>query len=102
MKTESIRRAIALKYKDGDEISSTVVSSATSELAEEVIKSTLESEAPIHKNKKLVKELRKVDLLEQLPEELFAIAAEMLAYTFDIDTLAGKNYDLDDLGEEGA
>ena len=76
------RAAVALKY-DGDK-APTISATGTHELAEEIIRIAREHEVPLYENAELASILARLSLNEQIPESLYRVIAEILAFAFHI------------------
>lgn len=75
--------AVALKY-DG-ESAPTIAASGTYELAEEIVRIAREHGVPLYENPDLAGILARLDLNEEIPETLYQVIAEILAFAFNID-----------------
>ncbi len=78
------KKAAALKYNKG--LSSPIVTAmGFGEFAERIIDTAIESDVPIVENEELVSTLSNVPVGENIPEELYEIVAEILAYIYSIE-----------------
>jgi flagellar biosynthesis protein len=75
--------AVALKY-DGTR-APTVTASGTYELAEEIIRIARENGVPLYENAELAGILARLDLNEEIPETLYKVVAEILAFAFNLE-----------------
>ena len=75
-------KAVALHY-DGKH-SPTVTASATGDIAEQIVALAKEFNVPIYQNQELVALLAMLDLHEEVPEALYYIIAEVLAFAYQI------------------
>lgn len=80
--------AVALKY-DGKR-APTVAASGLDEVAEEIIRIAREHDVPLYENAELAGILARLDLDEEIPETLYRVIAEILAFAFH---LQGKTPD---------
>lgn len=78
------QKAVALSYKKGDGAPS-IVAKGEGYLAEKIMEVGKEENVPIVKDTKLVEELTKIDLGENIPPELYQVVAEILVFISDID-----------------
>ncbi|WP_323752111.1 EscU/YscU/HrcU family type III secretion system export apparatus switch protein [Marinobacter sp.] len=85
--------AVALKY-DGKR-APIISATGTWELAEEIIRIAQENDVPLYENAELAGILARLSLNEEIPEELYRVIAEILAFAFHI---RGKTPD--DVGPE--
>ncbi|MDL0430045.1 EscU/YscU/HrcU family type III secretion system export apparatus switch protein [Marinobacter sp. TBZ242] len=76
------RAAIALKY-DGEK-APTISATGTRELAEEIIRIAREHDVPLYENAELASILARLSLNEEIPESLYRVIAEILAFAFHI------------------
>ncbi|WP_417566107.1 EscU/YscU/HrcU family type III secretion system export apparatus switch protein [Marinobacter sp.] len=76
------RAAVALKY-DGDK-APTISATGTHELAEEIIRIAREHNVPLYENAELASILARLSLNEEIPESLYRVIAEILAFAFHI------------------
>lgn len=78
----SHQTAVALKY-DGDK-APTVAATGTYELAEEIIRIAREHGIPLYENAELASILARLELNEEIPETLYRVIAEILAFAFNL------------------
>ncbi len=75
-------RAIALKY---DEINAPkLVAKGESEIASEIIKIAQEYGVPLYENSELVDILAKLELGDEIPEVLYRVIAEIIAFAYHL------------------
>ncbi|WP_372966008.1 EscU/YscU/HrcU family type III secretion system export apparatus switch protein [Marinobacter sp.] len=74
--------AVALKY-DGER-APVISATGTWELAEEIIRIARENNVPLYENAELAGILARLSLNEEIPEELYRVIAEILAFAFHI------------------
>jgi flagellar biosynthesis protein len=74
--------AVALKY-DGEK-APTITATGTAELAEEIIRIAREHGVPLYENPELAGILARLDLNEEIPETLYRVVAEILAFAFHL------------------
>lgn len=75
--------AVALKY-DGTH-APTIAATGTYELAEEIIRIAREHGVPLYENAELAGILARLDLNEEIPETLYRVIAEILAFAFNLE-----------------
>lgn len=80
--------AVALKY-DGNR-APTVAASGLDQVAEEIIRIAREHDVPLYENAELAGILARLDLDDEIPETLYRVIAEILAFAFH---LQGKTPD---------
>lgn len=74
--------AVALKY-DG-KCAPTIAATGTHELAEEIVRIAREHNVPLYENPELASVLARLELNEEVPETLYQIIAEILAFAFNL------------------
>ena len=86
--SEKAKRAIGLKYEGGDKKSTPkVVSKGYGDLAQAIIDMAQESGVLIHEDPYLSEILSTLDIGQDIPEALYFVIAELLAYSY---VLQGK------------
>ena len=75
-------RAVALRYATDEMAAPKVVAKGRGELAERILSISAESEVPVVEDSVLVELLEAVDLMEEIPTELFTAVAETLAFLY--------------------
>ena len=83
------RAAVALKY-DGEK-APTISATGTHELAEEIIRIAREHNVPLYENAELASILARLSLNEEIPESLYRVIAEILAFAFHIRGLTPED-----------
>lgn len=78
------RHVVALSYREGN-TAPRVVARGYGELAERIIEEAKHHNIYIHDSPELVSLLMQVRLDEQIPETLYHVVAELLAWIIDID-----------------
>ncbi|WP_370258746.1 EscU/YscU/HrcU family type III secretion system export apparatus switch protein [Marinobacter nauticus] len=78
----NIPAAVALKY-DGER-APVISATGTWELAEEIIRIARDNNVPLYENAELAGILARLSLNEEIPEELYRVIAEILAFAFHI------------------
>ncbi|WP_336366917.1 EscU/YscU/HrcU family type III secretion system export apparatus switch protein [Marinobacter sp. C2H3] len=74
--------AVALRY-DGDR-APTVAATGTHGLAEEIVRIARDHGVPLYENPELAATLARLSLNEEIPETLYRVIAEILAFAFHI------------------
>ena len=83
MADSKTKRAVALKY-DGKS-APTIAATGNFELAEEIIRIAREHGVPLYENAELAGILARLDLNEEIPESLYRVIAEILAFAFNLE-----------------
>ena len=75
-------QAVSLEY-DG-ESPPTLTASAEGDLADEIIRIAQEHDVPIYENQSLVDLLRRMELGDEIPKELYLIIAQLIAFVYHL------------------
>lgn len=84
------REAIALLY-DGDQ-APTLTAKGEGELADQIIQLAMEYEVPIYQNADLARMLARMELGDQIPEELYRTIAEIIAFAWYLKGKAPEGF----------
>lgn len=76
--------AVALAYRDGD-FAPKVVARGNGAVAEEIIRRAREAGVFVHHSADLVRLLMRVDLDTHIPQELYLVIAELLAWLYRVE-----------------
>lgn len=85
---KEIEKAVALRYNPDKDNVPVVVASGRGLIAEQIKKAADSSGIPLRQDKEIIDYLMTLDLYEEIPPELYAVVAEILAYIYAMD----KNY----------
>lgn len=80
--TSNPSAAVALKY-DGER-APVIAASGTHELAEEIVRIAREHNVPLYENPELASILARLELNDEIPETLYRVVAEILAFAFNL------------------
>jgi flagellar biosynthesis protein len=85
------KMAVSLSY-DADEPQAApkVLASGKGEIAEEIIKIAEENQIPLYEDPILAELLGKLEIDTEVPPELYVLVAEVLAFVYKLDRMAGK------------
>lgn len=86
-RTDTYRKAVALTYKAGTG-APRVTAKGRGKVAEKIIEAAGRNGIYIHEDPALVETLSALDLNDEIPESLYVIVAELLAFLY---ALEGKN-----------
>lgn len=84
------RKAVALKYNPDLRSAPVVVAKGKGAVAEEILKRAAESGVPIQEDASLVEVLSKLDLEQEIPQELYQLVAEVLSFVYRSDRRASQ------------
>ncbi len=81
-KREKVKKAAALRYDHGQDERPFVVSRGEGVVAEEILRVARERNIPIKQDEGLVDSLLRLNYMQEIPEELFYLAAEVLVFAY--------------------
>lgn len=85
MEDREIEKAVALRYDmDKDEVP-VVVAKGQGFIAQKIKEIAVESGVPLKEDKELADYLMSLELYEEIPPELYAVIAEILAFIYRMD-----------------
>jgi flagellar biosynthesis protein len=82
MKDEKQDKAVALKYERGKDPAPKVAAKGRGAIAEKILAIARENNIPVKQDKLLLDALYKLDINEEIPEELYRVIAEILAFVY--------------------
>jgi flagellar biosynthesis protein len=82
------KRAVALKYKMYENKAPVVVAKGRGIIAEKILEIAKANNIPVREDADLVALLSKVDLMGEIPPELYQVFAEILTYIYTINKKA--------------
>lgn len=86
-KNKSVKSAVGLKYKDGDKSAPKVIAKGFGDLADEIVAVAKENGVLVHEDPYLSELLNRLDLGQEIPEQLYFVIAELIAFSY---VLQGK------------
>ena len=90
MTSISPNQAIALKY---DEVTAPkLTAKGQADIAEQIIEIAKEHNIPIYENSELVNILSKLELGDEIPEVLYRVIAEIIAFAYHLQGKTPKNF----------
>ena len=84
------KKAVALKYKPGDDHAPRVTAKGTGRLAERIIEMARKHGIPVKDAPDLVEVLSRLDLHDEIPPELYVVVAELLAFVYRLNQEKGS------------
>ncbi len=78
--------AVSLQYNRGANSAPKVTAKGQGWVAEKIIAMAEEQNIPIKKDKDLMELLEKIDVGQEIPEALYKIVAELLAWVYTLNT----------------
>lgn len=85
--TDKDKKAVALKYERGKDAAPTVAAKGRGAVAERILALAKEHKIPIEKDSTLLEALYRLDLNEEIPEDLYQVVAELLAFIYRMNAL---------------
>ncbi|RJP23340.1 MAG: hypothetical protein C4527_20540 [Candidatus Omnitrophota bacterium] len=76
------KRAVALRYKQGDDAAPVVVAKGRGAVADKIIAIAQEHDIPLYQDPDLVEILSSIDLGNFIPHDLYKAVAEVLAFVY--------------------
>ena len=73
------KRAVALKY-DGSEVAPIVIASGMGYLAEKIVETAVQNEVPVFEDDSLATMLSRLELGQEIPEELYQTIVDIYIY----------------------
>lgn len=84
------RSAIAIRYDIEKDIAPVILAAGRGDFAEEILQVAEENKIPFYEDKGLADLLLKLEVDTEIPQELYVLVAEILAFIFRLDQMAGK------------
>jgi flagellar biosynthesis protein len=84
------RSAIALRYDIDQDAAPVILAAGRGAFAEDILKIAEEHHIPFYEDKGLADLLLKLEVNTEIPQELYTLVAEVLAFVFRLDQMAGK------------
>ena len=78
------KKAVALKYKEGYS-APRVIAKGKGEVAEKIINKGKDTDIYIYEDEKLVEDLTKLELYDEIPKELYEAVAEIIFFVYSLD-----------------
>lgn len=90
-KKQTVTTAVALKY-DGDD-APTITATGEGSIAEEIIRIANEANIPLYENADLVELLSKLELGDHIPDVLYRVIAEIIAFAYYLQGKMPEGFD---------
>jgi flagellar biosynthesis protein len=88
-RTAPKKKAVAIKYNAVSQNAPRVAAKGAGLIAEKIIRIAKEHDIPIREDADLVETLSQLDLDQEIPEELYTVIAEVLAWVYKINSQYG-------------
>ena len=76
------KSAIALQYNDSEQTVPEIVAKGSGDIASEIIALAAEHGILVHEDPQLLAVLNQFDIGDQVPEELYLVVAELIAFSY--------------------
>jgi flagellar biosynthesis protein len=83
-----IKKAVALKYAPDQKSAPVLVAKGKGLVAESIMRKAKDNGVPIQEDASLVEVLSKLDLDQEIPQELYKLVAEVLSFIYRSDNRA--------------
>jgi len=80
-------KTAALKYNPEKDSAPRIVASGSGNIAEKILQKARQENIPIKEDRDLVEVLSRLNIGEEIPEELYAVIAEILSFFYKLDEL---------------
>ncbi len=84
-KEKSVKKAIALRYDQGKEQAPKVLAKGNGLVAKEIVMKAKDHNVHVHEDEALVELLSKLEIHQQIPEELYGAVAEIFAFVYQLE-----------------
>ncbi len=91
-KKDKIKKATALAYQPGVDRSPKIVATGRGEIAEKIIETAKEAAVPVYEDAHLADVLSTLKIGTEIPEELYEVVAEVLAFISRVDEKAQNHW----------
>lgn len=90
-KNTKINKAVALSYTEKDNAPK-VIAKGKGEIANQIVEVGKKGTIPVYKDKELIEELIRLDLYEEIPEDLYEAVSKIILFIYYIDKEKGETY----------
>lgn len=81
------KKAVALKYERGKDAAPKLTAKGRGKVADKILALAREHGIPVEKDSALMEALYRLDINEEIPEELYQVVAELLAFIYRMNAL---------------
>ncbi|MGD6992401.1 EscU/YscU/HrcU family type III secretion system export apparatus switch protein [Sutcliffiella horikoshii] len=85
------KKAVAIKYEQQKSIAPVVQAKGTGLIAENILEEAKKHNIPVQEDQALLEILMELELNETIPEELYEVVAEVLAYVYNLHKEENEN-----------
>ncbi len=84
-KTTATPKAVALMYDAGRDSAPRVAAKGSGELAKKILELARQHNIPVRSDPDLIELLSRVDVLDEIPADLYTAVAQILAFLYDVN-----------------
>ena len=88
---KKIRKATALVYEPGENKAPKIIATGRGDIAEKIIEKAIETDVPVIEDEHLADVLGVLKIGTEIPEELYEVVAEVLAFISRLDEKSQYN-----------
>lgn len=85
-RSDKKKKATALSYKPGEDSAPKVVASGKGVIADKIIEKAKEARIPVYEDEHLAETLSGIKIGSEIPQELYEVVAEVLAFISRLDS----------------
>ena len=78
-------KAVSLKYAPESDRAPKVTAKGQGKIAEKIIEIAKENDIYIHEDPDMIEVLSKLDINEEIPQDLYVVVAELLAFVYSLN-----------------
>lgn len=91
-KEKKIKEAAALKYDPEKDTAPKIVALGQGEIAEKIFETARNNDVPIYEDANLAHTLNALNLLDEIPAELYEVVAQIMIFVSELDKTHGERY----------
>lgn len=84
-KTTATPKAVALMYDAGRDNAPRIAAKGSGELAKKILELARQHDIPVRSDPDLIELLSKLDVLDEIPADLYTAVAQILAFLYDVN-----------------
>jgi flagellar biosynthesis protein len=84
------KKAVALSYQEKEDTAPRVIAKGKGILADSIIEAARKNDIPVQEDPSMIEVLHKLEVNEQIPEELYLAVAEIFSFIYQVDKHAEK------------
>lgn len=91
-KEKKIKEAAALKYDPENGKAPKIVALGKGEIAEKMLETAKNNDVPVYEDATLAHTLNTLNLLDEIPSELYEVVAQIMVFVSELDRSHGERY----------